>query len=78
MCFVDLEKPFDRVPRKVLEWVMRKRDIPEAIVRAVRLELSEEFEVKVGVNQGPVLSPLLFVIMVDMITESVRNGLMSI
>ena len=24
-CFVDLEKAFDRVLRKVLEWAMRKR-----------------------------------------------------
>ena len=64
MCFVDLEKAFDRVLRRVLEWAMRKRCIPEAIVRAVMslyegaktrvkvgLELSKEFEVKVGVHQ---------------------------
>ena len=25
MCFADLEKPFDRVPRNVLEWAMRKK-----------------------------------------------------
>ena len=27
MCFVDLEKAFDRVPWKVLEWEMRKKGI---------------------------------------------------
>ena len=32
---VDLEKAFDWVPRRVLEWEMRKRGIPEAMVRAV-------------------------------------------
>ena len=90
MCFVDPEKAFDRVAMKVLEWAMRKRGIPEAMVRAVMslyegakarvrdgLELFEEFEVKVCVHQGSALSPLLFAIMVDVITESVRNGLMS-
>jgi len=90
MCFFDLEKAFDRVPRRVLEWAMRKRGITEGMVRAVvslyegaqtrvivGLELSEEFEVKVGVHQGSALSALLFAIVVDVITESVRNGLMS-
>ena len=43
----------------------------------VGLELSEDFQVKIGVHQGSVLSPLLFVIVADVITESVRNGLMS-
>ena len=90
MCFIDLEKAFDRVPRKVLEWAMRKRGIPEAMVRAVMslykgaktrvrvgLELSEKFEVKVGVDQESLLSLLIFAIAVDVVTESVRNGLMS-
>ena len=66
--------------------IMRKRGIPEVMVRAVMslyegaktkvrvgLELSEEFEVKVSVYQGTVF----FAIVVDMVTESVRNGLMS-
>ena len=25
MCFIDLEQAFDRVPRKVMEWAMRKK-----------------------------------------------------
>ena len=35
MCFfayVDLENDFDRVPRKVLEWAMRKKGIPEVFI----------------------------------------------
>ena len=72
MCFVDIEKAFNRVPRKVMEWAMRKRGLPELIVRAVMSlyrgektkvrvgsELLEEFLVQVGVQQGSVLSPLL-------------------
>ena len=35
MCFVDIEKAFDRVPRKVMEWAMREKGLPEVIVRAV-------------------------------------------
>ena len=60
---------------------MRKGGIPEAMVRAVMSlyegakirvrvgqELSEEFEVKVGVHQGSAFSPLIFAIVVDVIT----------
>ena len=35
MCFVDMKKPFDRVPRKVMEWAMRKNGLSEVMVRAV-------------------------------------------
>ena len=38
-------------------------------------ELSEEFLVQVGVYQGFVLSPLLFEIAVDVISENAREGL---
>ena len=32
-CFVDIEKAFDRVPMKVLEWAIRKKGIPHVFVR---------------------------------------------
>ena len=87
--FVDLEKAFDRVPRKVMEWALRKKAVPEMMVRAVMclyegaktsvrvgMELSEPFCIKVGVHQESVLSPLLFAIVVNVITENAREGLM--
>ena len=35
MCFVDIEKVFDRAPRKMMKWAMRKKGLSEVIVRAV-------------------------------------------
>ena len=32
MCYMDREKAFDRVTKKVLEWGMRKKGIPEVLV----------------------------------------------
>ena len=34
MCFVDLEKAFDKVPCIVMEWAMRNKGIPEALLGA--------------------------------------------
>ena len=86
ICFVDMEKAFDRVSRKVMEWATRKRGLSEVMVQAamslyngaktrvrVRSADSEEFEVKIGVHQESVLLPLLFAIVVDDITENARS-----
>ena len=35
ICFVELEKTFDRVWRKVLEWAMRKKGAPDVSARSV-------------------------------------------
>ena len=64
---------------------MRLKEIPEVLVRSVmslykgaktrvRVELSEEFEVNVGMHQGSVLSPYLSAVVVDVVTEFARQG----
>ena len=40
----------------------------------VDLELSEELEVKVGKHQRFVLSPFLFAVVADVVTEMAREG----
>ncbi len=87
MAFVDLEKAFDRVPRKVIWWAMRKLHVDEWVIRLVqgmyanarsRVRvgdgLSEEFQVRVGVHQGSVLSPLLFIIVLEALSLEFRAG----
>ena len=90
MCFVDMENAFDRVPRKVMEWAMRQKGPSEVMVQAVMSlydgaktnvrvgsAYSETFEVKVGVHQGYVLLPLLLAIVVDVITENAKRGVVN-
>ena len=62
--FVDLEKAFDRVPKKMIDWALRKKLVPERLVQAVmsmykeaktcdQVESgqSEKFDVGVGVHE---------------------------
>ena len=88
MAFVDLEKAFDRVPREVVWWALRRLGVEEWLVRVIRAMyegvttavklkggVSDEFEVKVGVHQGSVLSPLLFIIVLEALSREHREGL---
>ena len=90
MCFEDLEKAFDRVPRKVVEWALRGKGLAEGLVQAVmslyegsRTKVttgsgtSEEFGVRVGVHQGSEPSPLIFAIVVDVVSEHAREELLN-
>ncbi|KAK3567625.1 hypothetical protein QTP86_020275 [Hemibagrus guttatus] len=84
--FVDLEKAFDRVPREELWYCMRKSGVAEKYVRVVQdmyernrtvvrcaVGQTEEFKVEVGLHQGSALSPFLFAIVMDQLSEEVRQ-----
>ncbi|KAK3545979.1 hypothetical protein QTP70_018415, partial [Hemibagrus guttatus] len=84
--FVDLEKAYDRVPREELWYCMRKSGVAEKYVRVgqdmyersrtvVRCAVgqTEEFNVEVGLHQGSALSPFLFAILMDQLSEEVRQ-----
>ena len=86
--FVDLEKAFDRVPREVVRWALRRAGVVEYLVTAIMAMYeeprtmmrtcvgdSESFPVKVGVHQGSVLSSLMFSIVLDRASQDCRSGL---
>ncbi|KAK3508983.1 hypothetical protein QTP70_015406 [Hemibagrus guttatus] len=77
---------YDRVPREELWYCMRKSGVAEKYVRVVQdmyersrtvvrcaVGQTEEFKVEVGLHQGSALSPFLFAIVMDQLSEEVRQ-----
>ena len=77
--FVDLAKAYDTVPREMVMATVRWTGVPEAETRMVEAMyertkrrvvvgsgLSEEFPVNIGLRQGSALSPLLFIMMIEL------------
>ena len=90
--FIDFEKAFDSVDHNTLWKILRHYGIPEKFIAIIQQsyynsqirvihnrELTPPFSVKTGVRQGRILSPMLFLLVIDWImkttTEGSRTGL---
>ena len=83
MVFVDLEKAYNRVPRELIWWCLRKKGVPEGMLRlykictmtarlvSTRTGDTEYFHVGVGLHQGSSLSPLLFILIMDVLQAEI-------
>ena len=80
--FVNLEKSVRRVPRRAILWALCKLSIDEQLVWLIQnlyentrsqvcvgCNQSEEFSVEVGVHQGSCLSPLLFITVLEALSQ---------
>ncbi|VDP55070.1 unnamed protein product [Schistosoma margrebowiei] len=81
--FVDYEKAFDSVDRTTLWKLPRHYGVPQNIVNIIQSsydglhckivhggQLTKSFEVKTGVRQGCLLSPFLFLLVIDWIMKT--------
>ena len=84
--FIDLEKAYDRVPREELWECLWLAETSECYIKIIQdmydratttvrsaTGLTEEFKVGVGLHQGSALSPFLFAIIIDRLTEDIRK-----
>ena len=82
--FIDLEKAYDRVPREELWECLRLAETSKCYIRIIKdmydgatttvrsaAWLTEEVKVGIGLQQGSALSPFLFVIIMDKMTEGI-------
>lgn len=85
--FIDFEKAFESVDREILWKLLRHYGVPDKIISLIRCtykdlscriahggQLSESFEVKTGVRQGCLLSPFLFLLVIDWIMKTTTMG----
>ncbi|MBN3291466.1 POLR protein, partial [Polypterus senegalus] len=84
--FVDLEKAYDRVPREEQWYCMRKSGVEEKYVRVVQdmyegsvtvvrsaVGATDVFKVEEGLHQRSALSPFLFAMVMDRLTDEIRQ-----
>ena len=77
---------YDRIPREEMWECLQLAETSECYVRVIKdmydgatttvrcvAGLTEELEVGVGFHQGSALSPFLFVVIMDKLTEDIRK-----
>lgn len=87
LSFVDFEKAFDSISRESMWRALRYFGVPKKIIKIIQLiyedykcqiihegKLSEPFAIKTGVRQGCLLSPIIFLMVLDGVMRKVTRG----
>ena len=88
-CFIDFRAAFDSVDREMMHKIMNYYGLPQKVVNVIRNsyegfkccvkaegEKGQMFDVKTGVHQGDVWSPILFGLVINyVLANSVQGGI---
>ena len=84
MVFIDLEKAYDSIPRRIIWDSLKARGISLMYIEVIRdmydrvstkiqtpVRMTEPFPVKVGLHQGLALCPFIFTVITEEISKSI-------
>jgi Reverse transcriptase (RNA-dependent DNA polymerase) len=88
MIFIDIEKVYDKIPRNIMWWALKRKLVPTKyvtfindiytnVVTCVRTcdRESDIFSIKIGLHQGSLLSPYIFTLVMDEITNDIQGDI---
>ena len=86
LVFVDLDKAYDRVPMELIWWSLRNKNVPEGYIKVIqdmykdsltqiqtRYGCTDYFRIDVDLHQGSALSPLRFIIIMDVLASELGS-----
>jgi Reverse transcriptase (RNA-dependent DNA polymerase) len=88
MIFIDLEKAYDKIPRNIMWWALRRKLVPTKYVTLIKDmytnimtcvkvcdDESDTFSIKIGLHQGSALSSYIFTLVMDDITKDIQGDI---
>jgi hypothetical protein len=88
MIFIDLEKAYNKIPRNVMWWALKKhkvsskyitliKDMYDNVVTIVQTSDGDtnDIPINIGLHQGSALSPYLFSLVMDEVTRDIQGGI---
>jgi Reverse transcriptase (RNA-dependent DNA polymerase) len=88
MIFIDLEKAYDKIPKNIMWWALKRKLVPTKYVILIKdmytnavtcvracYDESDTFSIKIGLHQGSALSPYIFTLVMDVITKDIQEDI---
>jgi Reverse transcriptase (RNA-dependent DNA polymerase) len=88
MIFIDLEKVYDKIPRNIMWWALKRKLVPTKYVTLIKDMYtnvvtcvrtcdgeSDTFPIKIGLHQVSALSPYIFSLVMDEITKDIQGDI---
>jgi Reverse transcriptase (RNA-dependent DNA polymerase) len=89
MIFIDLEKAYDKIPRNIKWWALKRKLVPTKYVTLIKDmytnivtcvsacdSVSDTFPIKIRLHQRSALSPYIFTLVMDENTKDIQGDIL--